>query len=701
MTERLGRAFPWLLISPAILPVVAWGGVIYPYLVPKTLAFYALCFVAIAVFAMLVASGRGFFWSRLSRLESWVPAALLALAYIASAYGIDFYRSFWSTFERGDGLLMLSCAVASFYLVLLEADQAFLARLLRTVAVVGSAVAAYGIGEWLIGGGRIGSLLGNAELFAGYLDISFFATLAAAQTLKNGWRRVAFAGAVLQAAAAVLSATRGTMLALAVAGVAYLVFAALGETRSPAKVSRGARFARITLAALVVLGGLAFAFRADLARVPFAPVSRIASAGMSDADIANRLFVWKNMAAQISARPWLGVGAEHIDALFNGFYDPTRISEQWFDRSHNAFLDYAAQYGIGGLLLYLALIGSFFVAAARFARRGSPRMAVIIALLALSYAVQSMFSFDTVSSFWALLAILAAFLAASGGTAERVSLPFPRNASLAAGAFALVLLGFLVPVAVRPAIAAHDLSQAYEYQLVDPAREASLLSAGRALGTYADLEYGYQAYAMYANQSSALSGAERAAAYAAARSALAASFDRYPYDARTALYLAHVLSLAPPEAAADNALLSEALARAITESPKRPEAWFMLVNLSIRGANAYPPQSPERVAGYAAARDLMARYVALVPGLAEPHFVLAQLLLASSDRAGAAAEAAKGKTAYTPDLETARRAAAYYENVLDIPDAAFFLKEVVRLDPADIAAKNDLVQIQAYERSKK
>jgi len=691
--ERVEGAYRWLLLAPAILPVVIWGGLIYPYLVPKVLLFYAILFVTVAAFVLLAAHGRAFYWGRLACKEAWIPAALLALAYVASAAGIDFYRSFWSLFVRGDGLLTLTCAVASFYLILLYADRAFFDRLLRAVAVVGTFVALYGIGEWVLSGGRIGSLLGNAAFFAGYLGIAFFATLAVAQTLSRGWGRLARVGAVLQVVAIVLTATRGTILALALAGFAYLAYRAL--------TGEGVWRMRAA-AALVALGGLFFAFRAHLAESPFTPVARIASISLSDGTVSSRLFIWKNMVREVQQRPWLGVGAEHIDALFNRFYDPTKISEQWFDRSHNAFLDYAAQYGIGGLVLYLALIALFFTAAARLARRGERRIASIVALLAVAYAVQNFFVFDTVSSLWLFLALLAGALAISSGEGAREVLPLPAWTRGASWAAALIILYFILPASVRPALAAYDLSSAYKYQLTDVAKEVSYLSRGIALGTYGGLEYGYQTYDMYANnQAAVLSGQARADAYQAALSILTANFNRFAYDGRTALYLAHVLSLAPPDVIIERSLLSSALERAIRLSPKRSQPWYVLVNLSISDANQYPPGSEGRNAGYAAARDLLSRYIALVPELSAPHYVLAQLFYAAGMKQEAEAEAAKGKESYDGDLETARRAATYYENTLDLANAAFFLEEVIRFDPTDTAAASDLEKIRTYEQSKK
>lgn len=688
---RGGSVLAWLLLSPILLPIIIGGELIYPYLVPKTLLFYALSLITAGVFVVLVAYGRAFHWHRLARWEAWVPGALLALAYVTSFFGTDFYRSFWSLFVRGDGLLMLTCAVVSFYLIVLEADRAFLARLLYGVSVVGSLVAIYGIGEWLVDGGRIGGLLGNAAFFAGYLGLTVFVTLWAAQTLPRVWKHAAYAGAVLQVVAIILSATRGTILALAVAtavALGYGAYAGKGKWRSG---SAGA------LIALALSGGLFFAFRGQLAHVPFAPIARIASISVADPDVASRLFIWKNMVGEIAKSPWLGVGAEHVDVLFNRFYEPTQIGEQWFDRSHNAFLDYAAQYGIGGLLLYLALIVAFLTTARRYARDGQRDCAFLLMLLAVTYAVQNFFVFDTVSSFWLVLVLLAGSFALSfEGKTEPLLLPAWSRPVAWTGLFLFLIL--IEPVAIRPAEAAYDLAQAYRYQLVDVAKETSSLSHGYALGTYGDVEYGYEAYDMYANtQAGALSGEARTRAYQAALSILRTNFNRYPYDARTTLYLAHVLVLAPQGVVIDQGLLSSSLERAIRLSPKRAQPWFILTNLSLSQANQYSPGSKERSAGYAAAHDLLARYIGLVPNLSEPYYVLAQLEYASGDVKSAAQSAAEGKKHYQGDIETARRAAIYYENALNLPDAAFFLAEVLRYDPHDAAAAADLAKIKAYE----
>lgn len=693
---RLEHSARWLLLAPILLPLVVWQGLIYPYLVPKTLFFYTVSLITFAVFVLLVTQGRHFYWSRLARVEAWLPALLLALAYATSLVGLDFYRSFWSLLVRGDGLLMMSCVTASFYLMLLTVDKDMWNQLLRGVAGVASAVALYGVGEWLMAGGRIGGLLGNAAFFAGYLGLAFFVTLFAARTLHGGWRRAAYGGTVLELVATVLSATRGTLLALLVAGVAYLCYEAMvGE-------GKGRRTARQVLLGFVVALALGVGFRSQLANVPFAPIARLASVSIADPDIANRLFTWQHMLVEVGKSPWVGVGAEHIDALFNRFYDPSAITEQWFDRSHNAFLDYAAQYGVGGLLLYLALIASFFTIALRLWRAHDRVTGVLLALFALTYAIQNFFVFDTVSSLWLVYALLALSIARACGDIETEVLPLPRGARAAGILIATLLVVLIYPTVIQPARAASMLASAYLYQLTDVSREIDYLARGAALGTYANQEYGYTAYDMYTTtQFGRLTGEPLVNAYQATLALLVRNFERYPYDARTALYVAHMLSLAPAGESIDSNLLSGALERAIRLSPKRSQSWYVLANVALASANTHPPQSPERAAGYAAAEDIIRRYLATVPDLAMPHYVLAQLLLASGDQAAAAAEAALGKDRYRGDFETASRAVGYYESVMDLTNAATFLSDIVAMDPTNTAAREDLARIRAYEQSQR
>ena len=75
--------------------------------------------------------------------------ALLLVAYVSSLLGVDFHHSFWSIFDRGDGLLTLTTIVALFYITLLVINEEWYARFLKIVAVVSSFVAVIAILQWV------------------------------------------------------------------------------------------------------------------------------------------------------------------------------------------------------------------------------------------------------------------------------------------------------------------------------------------------------------------------------------------------------------------------------------------------------------------------------------------------------------------------------------------------------------------------
>src|SRR3989338_5828301 len=189
MTDRLVKIFPYLLLAPAILPLVYVSGLVYPYIAVKIFLLWGLGIIAFAIFVFLALSGVPFFYQRLRNLFSWIPLALLAVEYITSYFGIDFYHSFWGLFERGDGLLTSTIITLFFYLILLSANRIFLERLVKTVAIVASIVASIAVLQWVTTilsekvwfippvSGRIGSTFGNAAFLAGYLGMSLFVVL--------------------------------------------------------------------------------------------------------------------------------------------------------------------------------------------------------------------------------------------------------------------------------------------------------------------------------------------------------------------------------------------------------------------------------------------------------------------------------------------------------------------------------------------
>lgn len=703
MKQYIERLFHWLLLAPALIPLVYINGLLYPFVAPKTLLFRALGIIALAAFTYLALSGREFYWSRLRAKLTWIPAALLVVAYATSLLGIDFFHSFWSVYDRGDGLLTLTAVGIFFYVTLLSADRRFLSQLFKLVAWVATAVSAYVILQWLANSsginfaliaearGRVGGTLGNAAFLAGYLGMALWGTLAIAGESRGFWKKAYYGGAVLQVLAIVLSATRGTLLALLVVGFFTLLYLAW---RGEGRMQTGSRAG---LAGLLIFAGLFFSFRAQLATSSFEPVRRVASISFADPTVSSRLFIWQHVLAEALKKPYIGYGAENIETIFDRVYDPGSILEQWFDRTHNAFLDYIVQFGVLGALLYAGVIGALAYTGTMLFRRGE-RYGVYLLLLASTYMLQNFFIFDTAMTLWFLLAIFAAALAYAGAqdTAHR-EMPFalrirtPRALSYGVVAAILVLL---YPVALQPLRANILLAEGYMYHVTDVERAIAAFQQGLSLHTYADIEYGYQAYSMYTDhQQTMLAGEQRVDAYHYALDTLKTNFNHYPYDARTATYLAHVLDSAPDGVPVDEAFLRSVLARAIALSPKRAQGNYILANIVLKKGDQ-TTQTAERNQYYREAIGMLEEYARSVPNFAEPRFIIASLYVVLGDKASAKRWADEGLPLYKVSTSVARKALRYYIAVEDWPNVRDFLADIVSDNPTDYPSLYDLAKAE-------
>lgn len=703
MRQYIARLFHWLLLAPALLPLVYVDGLLYPFVAPKTLLFRAFGIIALAACTYLVLSGQELYWSRLRRKIVWIPAALLVVAYATSLLGVDFYHSFWSVYDRGDGLLTLTVVVSYFYFILLSADRQFLTQLFKVVAWVATAVSAYVVLQWLadISGsnfalieqarGRVGGTLGNAAFLAGYLGMAVWGTLAIASESRRFWKKAYYSGAALQFIAIILAATRGTLLALLVVGFFTLLYLAWKGEGSVRMSSRSG------LVGLLIIAGLFFAFRAQLATSSFEPIRRVASISLADPTVSSRLFIWQHTFAEGMKKPFTGYGAESIEMIFDRVYDPGSILEQWFDRTHNAFLDYFVQFGVLGTLLYAGLIGALANAGLVLFRR-KERYGVYLVLLACTYAIQNFFVFDTATTLWFLFATLAATLAyTSAQDSAHKEVPFAlrtRTPDMLSSGIIIVVLLLLYPVAIQPLRANLLLASGYAYHVSDVTRAIASFQKGLSLHTYADIEYGYQAYAMYTeHQQTLLTGEAKVAAYGYALETLTKNFERYPYDARTATYLAHVLDSAPDGVVVDETVLRSVLARATELSPKRAQATYILANIALKkGDKAI--SATERNQYYRDAIGTLEEYAKSVPNFAEPRFILASLYMVIGDSASAKRWADEGLPAYKGGTDVARKALRYYIAAQDWQQVRRFLLDIVADNPTDYDSLYDLAKAE-------
>jgi tetratricopeptide (TPR) repeat protein len=291
--------------------------------------------------------------------------------------------------------------------------------------------------------------------------------------------------------------------------------------------------------------------------------------------------------------------------------------------------------------------------------------------------------------------VLFALLIVALSDAPATSLPL-RRLPLAVTATPSILIALLIiPVVVLPLYANILLTRGYLLHMSDVNRANAYFERGLALGTFADLEYGYQAYTMYTDrQAIRLSGKDRIAAYDYAFSLLSANFEKYPYDARTATYLGHVIDTAPPEVAVDDSFNEQVLARAIELSPLRAQAWYMTANISLRKADALSPNDSAKEKYFRMAIITLETYAQKEPTLPVPRYILATLYYKLGDTMTAKKWADEAYPLYTtPDAAAAGPAVKYYLATEDWRHAARFLADLSAENPSDYEMLYDLAKV--------
>ncbi|GBD11304.1 hypothetical protein HRbin23_00962 [bacterium HR23] len=466
-----------------LMPLVVTFQTLFPYVVGKALYARGLIEILTAFWVVLVV------WNRSYRPQrSWVLLAFygyLLVALIASALGVNFTRSLWSTYERMMGVWdlvhwFLLAVVAS---AVLRTPQQWL-YLLNINLGVGLVLSVVAIAQvlgvrllpWVLQRCDVDATLGNPSylgavltvmvlLAVGLLARSFAPSEGAVSPPTPSHRRRgrrgtpepappnrwqvhalrAFWGltALLCLIALYQTGTRGGMLGLMAGAVAMPLGVILFGNRlalKPLAVGGGAVLVGVALLfALDRTVGLPWAVRCPEHTVGARATALVRSESPgTQASLATRLLSAGYSVRAMAERPLLGWGPENYIVPFTRYVEPRffQYGAEVFDQAHNKVLEELATKGIVGIVFYLALWGALVWAVVH--RRRPPReealaYAVLGALV--GYFVQNLFLFDTPAMMlqWALLV---AWVAAQERPGEGEPAPEAERAPLVANGFA-------------------------------------------------------------------------------------------------------------------------------------------------------------------------------------------------------------------------------------------------------------------------
>lgn len=402
------------LFATPFIPLIVMNSLFFPFITGKAFVFRIIIEIVFCVWVILMVKDPAY---RLKK--SWLLGAISAFVgviFLADIFGVDFYRSFWSNFERMDGLITLLHLFAYFIMLgtVIKIEKIW-NYFFNTTLVASTLLCLFYALPQIYGGAtihqsadRVDATLGNATYLAVYALIHIFIALYLMMRSKNIYLKLSYVAVMaLQFLVMYKTQTRGAMLGLVGGLFISMIIIAFRERerKTVRKISIG------ILVALVVVTGSFFALR-DSDFVKKSPtLSRFAGISLSEDFLKSqgRYYIWPMAISGFKENPILGWGQENFNYVFSKNFDPRMYNqEQWFDRAHNVVLDWLVAGGLLGLLAYL----SIFVALLYCIWRGkggdfSVSDKSILTGLVCAYFFQNLFVFDNISSYLLFFALLA------------------------------------------------------------------------------------------------------------------------------------------------------------------------------------------------------------------------------------------------------------------------------------------------------
>lgn len=398
-----------IFLTPFLVLIVA-SSLFFPFITGKNFAFRILIETIFCLWLILLIFDRNY-----RPKKSWILIAFtsfLIVLIFSSIFGENFYRSFWSNYERMEGLITYLHLFA-FFLILISTvkEERLWKWFFNTSLLISVIVGIYGLlqlaGKLAIhqGSSRVDATLGNPTYLAIYMIFHIFLALMLFFQEKRWFRWFYLPVAVLGLINLYYTATRGAILGLIGGFVLALILSVLFYPAKKIKIF-SASFLGLIIILIVV-----FLFFKDSRFIKQSPVlSRFSNISFQETTTQSRLVIWKMSWQGFKEKPIFGWGPENFNLVFNKYYEPILWKQEpWFDRAHNVFLDRLTTGGFFGLLTYLSLFAfAFYYLWFPWKKKNFSRSeSIILTSMFAAYFFHNLFVFDNLISSLFFIAFLA------------------------------------------------------------------------------------------------------------------------------------------------------------------------------------------------------------------------------------------------------------------------------------------------------
>lgn len=463
--QDMVRVVRWCILGGVgllmLAPLVVVPTLFFPFVTGKNFFVRIIIDVIFGLYVALTILDARYrpVWSRIAlALGAFVGALTLA-----TVFGVNSYNSFWSNYERMEGLITILHVVALFFVVAHTVRGRDEWRALIGISLGTSVLsAAYGFLQAvgavaIVGEGRPAAGFGNSIYLSVYLMFHMM-VLAYLALVKRGpmqWAYAALGAFLLFVFFA--SGSRGAFLGFIAALGVVLLWGALAA--STVRI-------RNMLAGGVAVGVLAFVLMftfSDSGFVRSIPLlSRFFSTDVLALGSDSRVLIWKIGLEGFTHKPLFGWGPGNFIVPFSLYYNSALFTaEPWFDRTHNMFVEWLVTAGVVGFLAYVSIFLAWGLTIRSLLRTGTIARpeAMILSALAIAYGVQNMFVFDNITTYL-FVVMLSAYLVSRESVVQSGSSGAMGNSGVRVGlASGAVVVGVVCAIMfnAKPLVVSADL----------------------------------------------------------------------------------------------------------------------------------------------------------------------------------------------------------------------------------------------------
>ncbi|MBU2109637.1 O-antigen ligase family protein, partial [Patescibacteria group bacterium] len=322
-----------IFILPVTVLIVA-ESLFFPFITGKNFFFRILVEILLGLWLILAIYDK-----RYRPKKSWILyflTAFIAVLVLSTIFSANPYRSFWSNYERMEGLITFLHLFAYFLVFTAVLNTEKLWKWFFHISLgVSVIVAFYGIfqlaGKLEIhqGGARLDATLGNASYLAIYMVFHIFLALWYFLKTRDWYKWFYLPVIILETLILYYTATRGAILGF-IAGL-FITALIVGFFSDSRKIRI---YAVSTLVLIVVLTGLFFSLRSSDFIIKNPVLTRFAGISLTETTTQSRFVIWGMSWEGFKERPILGWGPENYNLVFNKYYEPVLWKQEpWFDRA--------------------------------------------------------------------------------------------------------------------------------------------------------------------------------------------------------------------------------------------------------------------------------------------------------------------------------------------------------------------------------